>query len=181
MPKAVQSQPQPSAALSLSGIATNVSCFGGSNGTINLTVTGGTAPYTFDWAHIPGTNNIENLSNLTAGTYSVIVTDANGCTTQQSFNITQPPLLTLSVSVTQPTCPTAPFNGAINLTVTGGTAPYSYSWSDMSGSPQPENRSGIGPGNYSVTVTDANGCTATISTTLINTLPLPGVPSGINH
>jgi len=170
----------PSAALTVSGVQTNVSCFGGANGTIALSVSGGTSPYTYNWADLSGSNQPQNRTGLSIGTYSVTVTDSRGCTAMLSKTITQPLALSLSVTVTQPTCPTTPFNGAITLTVTGGTSPYTYNWADLSGSNQPQNRTGIGPGTYTVLVTDSNGCTATISATLVATSNTPAAPSTIN-
>jgi hypothetical protein len=170
---------QPSAALTVTVTqTTNVSCFGGSNGAITLSVTGGTGPYTYKWADQTGSGQYQR-TGLVAGTYSVTVTDPRGCTATLSITITQPAKLALSVAVTQPTCPTAPFNGAITLTVTGGTGTDTYSWSNLSGSRQPQNQTGLGPGTYTVVVTDANSCNATISATLVATSSTPASPSSI--
>lgn len=172
---------QPAAALTASGTKTDVSCFGASTGTITMSPTGGTAPYTYNWG---GGITTQNRSNLAAGTYNVIVTDANGCTATQAFTITQNAGLTLGVVVTHPTCvntPPAP-DGAINLTVSGGATPYTYNWADLTPPPaEPEDRTGLAPGTYTVIVTDNAGCTGTISATLngLNTSPNP--PAVINH
>src|SRR5690606_10058093 len=81
--------------LSASGVATNVSCNGGSNGTIDLTVTGGTAPYGFVWSN---TATTEDMTGLSAGTYDVTVTDAKGCTTTASVTVNEPTVLSASIS-----------------------------------------------------------------------------------
>ncbi len=144
------------AALSASGVATNISCNGGSNGKVDLTVTGGTAPYTFVWSN---TATTEDLSGLSAGTYDVTVTDANGCTATESVEVTEPAALSASGVATNISC-NGGSNGKIDLTVTGGTAPYTFVWSNTATT---EDLSGLSAGTYDVTVTDANGCTATES------------------
>jgi Secretion system C-terminal sorting domain/SprB repeat len=144
------------AALSGTTIVTNVSCNGGSNGAINLTPTGGTAPYTFNWG---GGVTTEDRTGLIAGTYSVTITDANGCVrTVNNIFITQPAsVVSGSTSQTNVAC-FGGSTGAINLTPTGGTAPYTFNWG---GGITTEDRTGLAAGTYSVTITDANGCTAT--------------------
>ncbi|NBQ10459.1 MAG: adhesin, partial [Betaproteobacteria bacterium] len=112
--------------LSTSFITTNVACPSGNNGAIDLTVTGGIAPYIFTWSNSAST---EDLSSLTAGNYSVSVTDANGCTANANVTITQPTLLTTSASSTNVTC-NGLNNGTATVTAAGGTAPYTYLWSN---------------------------------------------------
>ncbi|MFN8298191.1 MAG: SprB repeat-containing protein [Chitinophagales bacterium] len=81
--------------IALSGIVTNVNCFGGNDGAIDLTATGGTDALTFAWSNAAAT---EDLSPLVAGAYSVTVTDANSCSASTSFTVTQPTLLTATVA-----------------------------------------------------------------------------------
>ncbi len=151
---------QPSA-LTLSKTQVNVLCKGNSTGSIDLTVSGGTSPYTYAWSNSATT---QDISGLVAGTYTVTVTDANSCTKTISATITEPSAgLALSTTVTNSTCGNS--NGAIDLTTTGGTAPYTYSWT---GGVTTEDRSNISAGTYTVTVTDANGCTKTVSATVNN-------------
>ncbi|MBI2966415.1 MAG: hypothetical protein HYY40_01200 [Bacteroidetes bacterium] len=152
-------QPTP---LSASSINTNLNCFNVCIGSINLTASGGISPYTYDWGDIAGTNNVEDRNSLCANTYNVTVTDANGCTTPYSVNITQPSDLSLSRIVTNETCDGA-CNGSIDLTVSGGTGLYTYSWS---GGQVTQDISGLCDATYTVTVTDANGCTKTINGTV---------------
>ena len=150
---------QPSA-VSGTTVLTNVSCNGGSNGAINLTPSGGTAPYTFNWG---GGITSEDRTGLTAGAYSVTITDNNGCTGTVNVSVAQPiSPVSGSTVVTNVACNGAS-NGAINLTPAGGTAPYTFNWG---GGITTEDRTGLTPGSYSVTVTDANGCTATVSATV---------------
>jgi hypothetical protein len=172
---------QPSAALTLSETHSNLVCSNSAaNGTVSLTVTGGTISYTFAWTKSSdGTysSTSQNLTNLSTGTYNVNVTDNKGCTANKSIIITKPSALNISSSITAPTCAPAT-DGAINLSVSGGTSSYTYNWG---GGITSQNRSSLGAGTYSVTVTDVNGCTATSSSTLSYQNPNPVTPSSIKH
>ena len=143
-------------ALTLTTTAQNPDCNGGNDGSIDLTVTGGTAPYSFAW-----NDNVtaEDRTGLRAGTYSVVVTDANGCTATTSVTLTQPDVLSISGAVQPVTC-FGQSNGAVSLTVTGGTTPYSFTWTNGNGQviATTQNIANLSAGNYSVTVTDAAGC-----------------------
>jgi gliding motility-associated-like protein len=146
-------------ALSIGVIPTNVSCFNSSNGTIDLTVSGGTFPYSFEWYF--GAiliSNAEDLINLPPGTYSIIVTDANGCQISATVGITQPIPLSVNNSFTNITCFEAS-NGTINTTVSGGTLVYNYTWTGPDGFVSTnQNLTGLDYGNYFLVVTDGNGC-----------------------
>ncbi len=136
---------------------TNVSCFGFDNGSIDATITIGTAPYTYDWSNNATT---EDVTGLAPGSYTLDVIDDNGCTASASTVITQPTVLTLAAEDDNVNC----FNGtdgAINITVSGGTLPYTYDWSNGASS---EDLSNLSAGNYDVTVTDALGCEISYST-----------------
>lgn len=148
------------ALISTTATQTNVSCFGGTNGTIDLTVTGGTGPFTFNWNN--GLYTTEDLTGLAAGSYSGILTDANGCQDSGTIVISQPAVLATTVTPTGPTT-CGGTNGTIDLAVTGGTPGYTYMWSN---SATTEDLTGLGAGNYSCTVTDANGCTTQFGTTV---------------
>ncbi|MCS6990742.1 MAG: T9SS type A sorting domain-containing protein, partial [Chitinophagales bacterium] len=138
---------------SLSFITSDVTCPGGSNGSVNLTVVGGVSPYTYSWSNGATT---EDLSGLVAGTYTVTVTDHASCQATGSVTIHQPAAFSLSTTVSNATCPGGS-DGAIDLTVSGATSPYSYLWSTGATT---EDLSGLTAGLYIVTVTDFNGCTA---------------------
>jgi gliding motility-associated-like protein len=147
---------QPAAALKGTTVVTNVLCSGGNNGAINLTVTGGTVPYAFLWTNSATT---EDLSGLIAGSYTVKVTDANGCLINSTAQVTEPVKLTISETHTDATCP-GDMDGSINLIVTGGIQPYHIIWSDnlFLNSLTRAATDTI----YSVIVSDTNGCAASL-------------------
>src|SRR5690606_3499144 len=147
-------------ALMASAVTTAVSCNGGSNGTVDLTVTGGTAPYTYVWSN---TATTEDMIGLAAGTYDVTVTDVNGCTATASATVTEPTVLMASLSSQTNIACNGGTTGSATITVTGGTAPYTYTWSNGATTATITN---VVAGTYNVTVTDANGCTDTASVTL---------------
>lgn len=138
---------------------TNVSCYSDNNGTLSVLASGTTGPYLYTWLH--NFSHSKNLTGLTAGTYTVNVVDANQCQSIQSFTITQPAQLVPTISQTNVNCNLT--NGEATANVTGGTAPYTYSWSN---SATTSTINALGAGSYSVTVTDVNGCTATASSTI---------------
>ena len=142
---------------------TNATCFGSSNGTANSTASGGTSPYTFLWNTTPP-QNTQNATGLSAGTYTVIVTDATGCTNTQTVAITQPAAMTASITTTQASC--GQNDGTASANPNGGTSPYTYMWNISFQSTQ--TISGLSAGSYSVIVTDASGCSQTFSTTVTN-------------
>jgi len=151
-----------SGTLALSSItAFNEACSNG-NGSINLEVTGGTLPYQYLWNTL---STSEDLVSLSAGNYSCVVSDPNGCEISANALVTNSSG-TLSIDnavVTNETCGDA--TGAINLIVNGGSLPYSFSWNNGAIT---EDLSGLNAGNYSVTVTDFDGCTSAISAAIIN-------------
>jgi len=148
-------QPPDSLADTLTSI--NVLCYGNSSGSIGLIATGGVAGYSFNWSNGDTT---QNLINIPADTYIVTVTDANNCIITSSVIITQPNgPLTVSLTKANVSC-FGYSDGAIDLTVFGGTTSYSYDWSTGA---TLEDLVNLPPGFYSVTVTDANSCTETDS------------------
>jgi len=130
----------------------NTTCNGGTNGEITISVTGGQAPYTYQWT--PNVGNTANLTGLGAGSYSVLVTDDLGCTATETFNITEPNPLVVDPTITNVICESS--LGSISTNVSGGTGPYTYSWTP-NGESTP-NISDLAGGNYGVTVTDDEGC-----------------------
>ena len=148
---------QPSTALGSSNSTSSVSCFGGNNGNISVTASGGTSPYTILWSTGETTFN---RSNLSAETYTAVITDANGCTSNVSETITQPAVLGSTDNTTNVTCFGAN-NGSTTITPTGGTAPYTILWDNQSTS---FTRGSLAPSvNYTAVVTDANECTTNVS------------------
>ncbi len=161
--------PQVGGALTLTGTQTNVLCNGACNGTATNTVTGGTAPYTFTWS--PATpnatvGNVNSASGLCSGTYTINVTDASGCTGSNTITITQPTVLSAIQSQVNILCNGG--TGSASVVASGGTAPYTYAWSPSGGNGPTSTP--ITVGNYTCTITDANGCVTT-STFLITQPP----------
>ena len=172
---------------------TDVTCHGGDNGSIVLTMTGGIAPYTYLWTHDNSINSAE-LSNLEAGTYEVTITDDNGCQAYYTYTINEPASgVNIEITPTDETCDGAD-DGTVTIVLNGGTAPYNVVITDENENiipldgeesmttSMPERRSSsivrrgitatkssendavtvtasnLAPGNYTVTVTDANDC-----------------------
>jgi len=140
----------------------NVTCFAGNNGSITASASGGNPNYNYSW--MPGSLNSASISNLSAGTYTVTVTDNFGCQVQNTATITQPFFpLAVSVSSTPANC-SGGTNGSISSSASGGSGPYSYSW--MPGNYNGQNVLNVPGGNYTVTVTDSKGCVITNSVTV---------------
>ena len=136
--------------------STDVSCYGGANGTATVVASGGTSPYTYSWS--PSGGSAATASGLTAGTYEVTVTDSALSTGKQSITITEPPALTATSSYTNVSW-FGGSNGSAAVTVVGGTGSYTYSWYPTGGTNA--TAAGLSAGIYRVTVTDANACTIT--------------------
>ncbi|NJL75036.1 MAG: hypothetical protein HC892_08370 [Saprospiraceae bacterium] len=145
----------------IEGAVTNINCVGQTSGAIDLSITGGNGNFTYNWGQ--GRPTTQDLSNLSAGTYTVTVTSGGGCgTANRTFTITQPTTaLDAQAQVAANVRCFGQNTGTINVTATGGTGPYTYAWS-------PNQVQGAAPsnlpaGNYTVTVTDQNGCQASVS------------------
>ena len=157
---------QPAAPLALSTVVTDIDCYGNNNGSIDLTITGGTTPYLKAWSN-SGTfviiDTTTTLANQYADDYTVLVTDANGCQATISETIAQPAApLAITGIVDHVNC-YGLNDGAIDITVTGGTLNYTYAWSN--GDVVQDVNTQLA-GNYSVIVTDNNGCTKSASYTI---------------
>ena len=148
---------QPSAALTLTDTVTNVACLNGNTGKIVVVPTGGTTNYTYLWNTTPQ-KTTATITNLTAGTYVVTVTDAHSCTATKSIAVTQSNTgLTLTTGETNATCGNA--NGIATVTVSSGTGTFTYTWS--AGGSTTGTDPNLSAGNYTVTVSSTSGCSAT--------------------
>jgi len=146
----------PVVAPTISVVSSNdVTCNGGNNGDAEVSGSGGTGTLTYLWT--PGNLTGATQSGLTAGTYTVQVTDQSGCTNSTTVTIGQPLAITIVETITPSTCGSA--DGAISVVASGGTPVYTYSWTP--GGSAATSITGLIPGNYSLTVTDQEGCSAT--------------------
>jgi gliding motility-associated-like protein len=148
---------QPTAALSISPVSSSVSCFGGTNGTVDATVNGGTGPYSYNW--LPGNFFTHNVSNLSAGTYSINTTDSKGCTQTNTIIVNQATKILLTTGSVNSNCTLA--NGQASVSATGGTGSYNYNWSPSGGTNS--TATGLLLGTYTVIVNDGNNCIASSS------------------
>ncbi len=143
----------------LSMASTPVSCSGGTDGSAGVMVSGGVAPYAYIWSNGAQTSSI---TGLPAGNYSVTVTGSNGCASTDDVTVQSPAAISLAFSVI-PVSSTGAQDGQVNLTVSGGTPPYQFNWSNGA---QTEDLQGVGAGNYTVTVTDGKQCTVVSGVTV---------------
>ena len=141
---------------------------GGADGAIMVTVSGGAGNYNYQWDAAAGSAAVDNVSGLEAGAYSITVTDANGCIANMTYSINNaggPSII--EDLIIQPHC--SGNGGSIEVSVTDGTTPYVYSWDSGQVS---EDISGLTPGDYQLTVTDAAGCAAIYIGTVDGIIPL---------
>ncbi|MBN8703229.1 MAG: gliding motility-associated C-terminal domain-containing protein [Bacteroidetes bacterium] len=134
-----------------------VSCFGGATGSIYITP-GGTPPFTYLWDNA---STDEDITGLTAGVYTLTLTDSSPGSVVQSFTVAEPALLSAVVSASTNVACNGQSTGAVDVTISGGTGSYTFAWSN---SATTEDLAAIPAGTYSLLVTDANACTATIPT-----------------
>lgn len=159
--------------LVITGVVTNVLCNGNATGGVDITVTGGSSPYSYIWSN---GYIIDDLTNVVAGNYVVTVTDVNSCSATAAFTITQPNALLLTASVINATC-AGDNNGSIDVTVNGGVFPYTFAWSNGTSN---EDAYALIAGNYSVTITDANGCSVVQSFTINEPFALVTFTQGVD-
>jgi len=145
---------QPSEIL-INPLVTNVNCNGANTGSIVTNASGGTGAFSYNWS--PNTIISANASNLIAGTYDLTITDANNCLFFETFIIAEPNPIVINFDIGNVDC-NGNFNGEATAIVNGGNAPYTYKWSDPQGQTTVK-VTGLSPGIYFITVTDASGCT----------------------
>ncbi len=138
----------------------NINCYGGNNGSIDIAATGGVTPYNYAWS---GGQTSRNLSGLSAGTYTVSVTDAVGCSSQLTITVTEPAMLVISTLNNIDNICSNGQSGSVTISVTGGTPPYDYQWNNGFST---ASITQLKSGSYSVLLSDLNGCTTQSSFTI---------------
>ena len=149
----------------LNGVLANVTCAGKCDGIAGVNPSNGVTPFTYSWS--PGGETTKIIQNLCAGSYSIMVTDAKGCSSDANFSITTPAPLTANVTNTPAQCGC---NATASVKPLGGTPPYSFAWSP--GAAITQTITGLCGGLHSVTVTDVNGCNTVSS---VSITPSPSV------
>jgi hypothetical protein len=154
---------------------TNVSCFGQSNGAIQISTTGGVGNLSYEWSNGATT---QNLNNVPAGQYTLVITDGNHCELEQMFNISQPPQLVSQITVNSNIICNNNTTGSLTASGAGGVSPYTYSWSNGSTNATINN---LSANTYTVIIKDQNNCTSQKSETLINPPVLIASTSSITN
>lgn len=166
--------------LSMTGTVTNTSCVTGNNGAINTTVTGGQGPFNYTWNGPQNLPNFPDPTGLQPGTYNVTVTDFFGCTNAQQFTVSSPPAIVPTIAGVQGANCSNPTGGSIDLSVAGGTPGYTYNWNtnpNFTG----QDPTALAPGNYTVTITDASGCTSTTTAAVPGDFTPPEASATVNE
>jgi gliding motility-associated-like protein len=147
---------EPLEGLDHNGVGSNVDCFGESSGTINLTVWGGTPPYSFNWNSGAST---EDLVNISSGNYNVVISDSKNCANTSSYEITQPDIVIGTMSATDVGC-YGDGSGSVSIDLVGGSLPYHYSWFNSTTlfAQNESTMTNMSAEEYHVVVTDQNGC-----------------------
>lgn len=153
----------------------DITCNGDNDGSVSTTITGGTSPYIIDWDN-DGTgdnDDLEDLTGLSGGTYTLNVSDQSGCTAQLIVVITEPAVIDATLATDNISC-VGELDGAIDMTVTGGTGAYTFDWdNDGTGdTDDAEDLTGLTFGNYEVEIIDANGCSALFNATIFDASPV---------
>lgn len=152
---------EPSAALNATATTTSTTC-GINNGTASAAATGGTAPYSYSWA--PSGGNVSNATGLSAGTYTINITDALSCAFSETVTISGSVGITSTITSTPINC-YGETNGSVSVSTIGGTGSYSYLWNNGQ---MAQTLTNLKAGNYCVTTTEANGCMDTACIVLVN-------------
>lgn len=172
---------QPAAPLSLVESLTDVSCFGFSDGQVDLSLAGGTQPYTIQWSNSNGTvlsASGEDLNNVTADDYTISITDNHGCMLSDTFSIQQPNAPLSNTFAVQEVLCHGDATGSINSAVSGGTLPYVYAWSNSAST---SNVSGLTANDYTLSVTDNNGCLLIDTASVIEPTNPLGIASSVTN
>ena len=159
---------QQPAALVPAASTTSVLCNGGTNGSATVSVSGGTAGYTYTWS--PAGGNSASAAGLAAGTYTCSITDANGCSTNTAVTIAEPAAVSLVVSASTSITCNAGNNGSASVSASGGVPAYSYTWQPFGGNGA--TASGLSAGTYTCMMSDANGCAGTATVALAEPNPI---------
>ncbi len=158
---------QPSAPLSITETINHIDCAGNNSGNIILSVSGGTAGYTYAWSNGATTSSI---NTITANTYTVTVSDANSCTITDTYIVTEPSqqLSLLLQTKTDVSC-NGNSDGELDVQISGGTIPYAINWSNGASGQYIQN---LAAAQYTITVTDDNGCSVSANWTITEPTPL---------
>ncbi|MBI1184788.1 PKD domain-containing protein, partial [bacterium] len=148
---------EPASLSAVAGVDSNVTCNGLSDGGLTASASGGTSAYSYLWSNSATTASV---TGVTAGTYTVTITDAHGCTTSANNTVTEPASLSAVASVDSNVTCNGLSDGGLTASASGGTSTYNYLWSN---SATTASVTGVSAGTYTVTITDANGCTDTAS------------------
>ena len=151
---------EPAVLVAAAIVDSNASCNGFANGGASASATGGTMPYTYLWSNGATTASI---TGVVAGTYTVYITDNNGCTDNASVTITEPVALVSAAIVDSNASCFGAANGGASASATGGTMPYTYLWSNGATT---ASITGVVAGTYNVVITDNNGCSDNASVTI---------------
>lgn len=157
---------------SVTDIITPATCHSGTDGSIQVAITGGTAPYSISWDGNGINQTGLSATGLSAGTYTVTVLDENDCLYTNAYMVDEPDAITISAAIVHAACPGC--DGSIALNVTGGVAPYSYTWSTGSNDQVLVDL----PGEYCVEILDDNGCQSDSCFTIVSTLGIGDKTNG---
>ena len=172
---------EPAQITAKTSLLSKITCFNDSNGNIEVTAGGGTAPYSYLWNNGAVTSSVTGLSGGTGGTIdTVTVTDNNGCIATATISISEPSEVTLTPSVIRNVTCSGSSTGNVEVVTAGGTSPYTYKWSDAKTTSSISGlTAGTGGTTYSIMVTDNHGCSSTASVTITEPTPLALTPSVI--
>jgi gliding motility-associated-like protein len=162
-------------AITFTTAQTDLSCFQSNDGAASVTVSGGVSPYTYTWT--PNVSTTDNATSLASGNYNVVIADNSNCTVTTSFTLTQPTAIVLTETQVNNLC-SGNANGSIDITVTGGSPAYTYTWSPNVSTTN--TATGLTSGTYVVTVFDNINCSTSISVTITEPAPIAITPAATN-